>query len=370
MKRFFLFLILLIFLFSGCYHYHELNELAIVSGISVSFVNDKYAVTLEVVNSNKEQDDSSHPDFVVYQKKGKSLEEALELITQEIPYRLYFAHLNILIVDDVIAKRNLDTVVDFFARDDSIRGNFYVLIGNHSDTNSVFNPFEKGSSLSIVKSLEVNYKELGYTNLISFQDLLRDYLNPYKEMAIPSIHVSAFEKDKYVISGMGIFRNHKLVGFVDDNDSLVYNIIMGNAHKFFVKVEYSNQSYVVYEVLCNDSSVFVNDDGLHVSISISGKGSLVERTKSYHEDSNTVKELQNDLNRRLENMIKDSIHDIVSKYHTDIYGFKNNFFLENPDFIKKVNKNWNYEVLNQLNIDVSSQVKIIKTGNLNEVGLL
>ena len=65
MKKF-CFLLPLFFILTGCYNYRELNDLAIVSGISISKEADIYKITAEVVNPKKQQDTSSskEPDFV------------------------------------------------------------------------------------------------------------------------------------------------------------------------------------------------------------------------------------------------------------------------------------------------------------------
>ena len=66
MKKIIISLIIL-FSLTGCYNYRELNDLAIVSGISIAKVDDKYELTVEVVNTKKEQDTSNarETDFII-----------------------------------------------------------------------------------------------------------------------------------------------------------------------------------------------------------------------------------------------------------------------------------------------------------------
>ena len=54
-----LFIIPLILLLTGCYNYREINELAIVSGISITKEGNDIKLTTEVINPKKEQDASS-----------------------------------------------------------------------------------------------------------------------------------------------------------------------------------------------------------------------------------------------------------------------------------------------------------------------
>ena len=54
MKR--LLIIVMCLLLCGCYDYKELNDINIVDGIYVTYEDDKYDDTLEVVKSNKGKD--------------------------------------------------------------------------------------------------------------------------------------------------------------------------------------------------------------------------------------------------------------------------------------------------------------------------
>ena len=74
-----IFIIPIIFLLTGCYNYREINELAIVSGVSISKVGDEIELTTEVINPKKEQDASSgeEPEFIIYTFRAKSVQEAI-----------------------------------------------------------------------------------------------------------------------------------------------------------------------------------------------------------------------------------------------------------------------------------------------------
>lgn len=158
-----LFIIPLIFLLTGCYNYREINELAIVSGISITKEGNDIKLTTEVINPKKEQDASSgeEPEFITYTKKAKSIQEAIRKMIQESPRKMYGAHIEILIIDEKIAKKDLMDILDFFARDPEIRREFKVLIGKNDDILKITTPLEKISSQNIRDSLENNSKYLG-----------------------------------------------------------------------------------------------------------------------------------------------------------------------------------------------------------------
>ena len=152
--------ILILFSLTGCQNYRELNDLAIVSGVSIAKVGKNYELTVEVVNPKKEQDASSskETEFVIYKNKSDSIQEAFRRMINEAPKKMYGAQIDILILDESIAKEELGSIIDFFARDPEIRSEFYVLVGRNDSILEVITPLEKISSKNILQSLEANNK--------------------------------------------------------------------------------------------------------------------------------------------------------------------------------------------------------------------
>ena len=224
-------LILIMFGVTGCYNYQELSDLAIVSGVSIAFSDHQYEVTVQVINPRSQQDasGSEEPDFVIYKKKDSSIQEAIRKIAIECPKKLYLSHMNILIIDESVAKNHLEYVLDFFIRHPDIRDEFYVLIGRNSDILSITTPLENISSESILSSLKNNAKELGYTDIITYQELVAMYLNPYQELAISSAYVygnqlqgntvdnikNTDRKASIIVSGIAIFKDNSLIGYLE-----------------------------------------------------------------------------------------------------------------------------------------------------------
>ena len=87
MKKIIILLIILLPLLTGCYNYRELNDLSIVTAMSIEKNNDLYKVTVQVVNPRKDTDASkgNQPSFITYNKTSKSIQQALrEMIKDQI----------------------------------------------------------------------------------------------------------------------------------------------------------------------------------------------------------------------------------------------------------------------------------------------
>lgn len=361
----------ILFILTGCYNYRDLNDLAIVSGISIGHDNNSFKVSAEVVNPSLNRNEEV--DFLVYQSSANSLEEAIYNISLKTPKQLYLAHLNILIIEEDVARDYMGYVLDFFARNPEIRNEFYVLIGQDKDILSITTPLMKISSLSIMNTIKTSYHYLGYTNLVSFQDLLDTYLNPYQELAISSIKsVGNIEEGKKIdnientmvdvnsiISGISIFNNNRLVGYLDYNDSLVYNIVTNKVDNFFIRTDMDNKEYFVCEIINEDTDIKVDLKRGIINIKINGDSILGDAYTSYNlNDSKVIINMQNELNSYIENMVLKSLNNVLNKYKADIYGFRDIIY-------NKYNYDLDNDYLNDFQFKIKSNIKISQKGNLN-----
>lgn len=376
------FLIPILCLLTGCYNYRELNDLAIISGVSVSKENNIYKITTEIVNPKKEQDTSSgkETDYVIYEGNGKSMQEAFRNIVKESPQKLYGAQMDILIIDEATAREGIDDIVDFFARDPEVRSEFYVLISKTDDPLKIVTPLVNITSKNISKSLEATNTYLGTANLITYHQLLNDFLNPHLEIALPSVEIigneqfgetntnieSSTAKASNIISTMTVFKDGKLIGYLDEQESLGYNIIMNNTKTALIRNEYANDKFIVNEII--DSSTEMKADVKKKQITISIKGTATISDVNYKinlEDKKEITKIQKEFNNNIEKLIKNTIESTNNKYNSDIYGFKDLFYKTKPKEYKKIIKNSEETFLKNLKIKVKSNIKIIEKGNLN-----
>lgn len=374
--------ITLLFILTGCNNYRELNDLAIVSGISIAKVDDEYELTVEVVNPKKQQDSSSskETDFVIYKNKDSSLQEAIRKMINESPKKMYGAQIDILILDESIVKEDLTSIVDFFARDPEIRSEFYVLVGKNDSILEVITPLEKISSQNILQSLESNNNYLGSSNLVTFHDLIDNYLNDKIDLALPTIKLignaesgqensnleNTTENTYHVLDNIAIFKDNKLVGYLEEEDSKVYNLLMNNLQNNLVKVEFDDDQYIINEMVNVTSKIEVNPKKKSITINVTGKASISEA--KYTKDltkSETIKKVQKKLNDYTEKIVKKSIENITKTYKSDIYGFEDMFYKKDAKYYKEnLQDNWD-EILENLDIKVKSTIEIIEKGNLN-----
>ena len=375
-------LITILITLTGCYNYRELNDLAIVSAISISKSDDKYNVVVQVVNPKKEQDTSSsnEPDFITFKSSDKSLHKAFRLIIKESPKKIYGTQMQILLLDENVAKSNLSEVLDFLARDPEIRKEFYVLISKDKDILEILTPLDNISSQNILDSLKANNRYLGYANLVTFNDLIASYQNDRIELALPSLYKTGNEEtgakeenletaktdSSIYIGSLGIFKDNKLVGYLTEKESLAYNLVMNNVTNALITNEYKDDKYIVTELIKTKTDLEPVAKDNKIKIKVTGKSSITEvnyKDLDLRKEKN-IKKIEKDLNQNIEKLIKTSVKDTIEEYNTDIFGFEDLFYKENNKYYKKIKDDWDSKIPKNLKIEVDSKIEIVEQGNI------
>ena len=225
-----------------------------------------------------------------------------------------------------------------------------------------------------------NNKYLGSTNLVTFHDLIDNYLNDKIDLALPAIKLvgntdSGKEIDNLEVSNneafslldnMAVFKDNKLVGYLTEEESKVYNLVMGNLKTTLVKTDFEDDEYVINEMVGIKCGVEVNPKKNKVSITVKGKAAISEANYSGDLTKNkTIKKLEKNLNDYTKEVVKKSVKKVLDEYNADIYGFEDMFYKKDPKYYKKYLKKNFDEVLKKLDIKVKSDIQIFEKGNLH-----
>ena len=377
-----IFIIPIIFLLTGCYNYREINELAIVSGVSIRKVDNEIELTTEVINPKKEQDASSgeEPEFIIYSSRAKSVQEAIRKMMKESPRKMYGAHIEILVIDEGIAREYLMDILDSFARNPEIRSEFKVLVGKSDDILKITTPLEKISSENIRNSLENNNKYLGFANVVTYHELISNVLNPNIELVLPVLSMKGnvnLGEDKEnisntsvkatsIIDGMAIFRNNKLIGYLTEEESLTYNILRDSVKNFFIRTSGHDNEYIVHEIIRLSSKMEFDKNKNEMKITLTGKSAISEVNEKIDlENLEEVSKLEKELNQELKKMVERSILSIQKKYNSDIFGFGDVIYKSYPKYFQKIKDEFKQDGFQNMKVNVSVKIKGQEKGNLN-----
>ena len=307
MKKLLLLLIIPFFL-SGCYDYNELNELAIVSGIGIDYEEDNFILTYEILSTKKESDSSGSTSAYNITGKGKTIAEAFSNNGNHLDKVIFFDHIDIVAVSEEVAKKHLKEIAEFMIRATDVRNEFYMVIATDKSAKEIISSStkENPSAATFIKGLLKTNKD---SSSASYYDLFTDtvsrMLMPGKDAILPLI--SIVDED-ITIKGMGVFKDFKLVGTLDNKEAAKVNLLNNFEYNTVMLKKKCDKGSIIINIY--DGKVKINPNKEQVLIDAKLSGKVVEDTCWIDfRDENAYIELEKDFTK----ILKDELDEVIQK---------------------------------------------------------
>lgn len=380
------YLIVLILLLTGCQNYRELTDIAITTAIAIDYNAEtkEYTLITQVVNSVKQQDASSsnEPTFLNFTTSSNSLSEAISKTVLESPRKLYTSQTEVIILSKELIEYKLTEVLDYLIRNPEIRGETLVLLApNKADLKGITiqTLLDNLSSSNIVSSLKETAKE-GYATLITLNNLTDMYLNPYKEIILPTLYVegniniadeeqnktSTNYKGSVKVGPLAIFKDTTLLEYMTLEQTKYINIMRNKLNKTLITMPY-NEGYITFELYNIKVKNTPNIKNNTITLTITGKGKTYEIiTNTNIENTKKVQNIQKHLNTYIEENTLNTFNNIRNNYNTDIFNFRDTYHKTNPNYLNKNYSNWYNEKFHSLNLIIKSKIELYEKGKIKE----
>lgn len=379
-----LILIIIILPSSACSNYHELNDLGIVTALGIDKIDDKYKVTAQIINTQKaDSTNVEFSNFVTLEGYGKTVKEAVDSINKESSRYLYLSHLNLLLIDDVIAEEGIDMVLDVFIREPVSRTDFFILIAKDdsaSDVLQVFTALNSIPAIKIVNSIKQDIITNSNTIDLTFLDLLKDIAKIDYSLVIPTVSIYGDEAEgknednikessldaRLVLTDIAVFKDFLLLDYISNNETIYFNMITNNFEQATLIYQCVDDNYMTIKVDNSNSSIdpIYENDKFKATINLSGEISIYENNCYLDNDINVYDLVEENLNK----LIKENSEELVNttqNNQTDIFGIGNLFYLNKYNIYKNKNEDWTniYEIME---IEIKTNYILNKKGNDEE----
>jgi spore germination protein KC len=376
--------ILCTILIVGCWNRRELNDLAVSVAMGIDKQGKQIVLSDQVLIpqaiSGKEGGASFIAPVVLFQTRGYGIQETARKMTKRSTRKIYVGQLQILILGEELAKEGLAKVLDHITRDHEYRKDFYVAVARGSkaqDILEVFTALEKTPATKLKSALDVSSKVWGETSAIKIDDLISAVISKGKEAVLTGITLegnrSFINKKqnaekiaapvKQIFSNLAVFKKDKLVGWLNEQESIGYNYTQKNIKSTSVLLTCPNDSNkkITVEILRtkNDTKVVMKDGKpvIHLNIKTEGVISDAQCNMDFTKPS-SISQVEQLTNNKIQKSISMSVHTLQRQYKSDIFGFGEEVERKSPKYWEDVKNNWN-EVFSgiQVNIQVESQIR-------------
>lgn len=378
-----LLIIPLLLLCSGCNDYKELNNIAIISGMSIDMDEDNYKVSILVANSKttEKSEKEGTSGNVVYEGTSSSISEAIKKIDSRLPKQLYLGHLGVVVISEDVAKKGVDDITDYFFRNPETTKRFYLIMTRKNekagDVLKILSPLESFPFQNIKLNIENSSNSGSLSDNLTYSEFVEMYLkkgvNPY----IPTIEIygdvkkgsttKAFEttdiKSFIGTKGLALFDDSKFVGYASEEESRGINIVIGNAKEMLIKTKYYD-GYVItsiFDLKTTKKVKFKNNKPIFY-IDVKANGDIAEVNSELDlYDKDNIEQLEYKVEKNIKDLALKGINK-AKEEKTDILGFGNLVYKKSPKYFKSI-ENWdeyfkNVEIKINVNVDIKNKGSI------------
>lgn len=371
MKSRLLMLILAVFIafnFTGCAQAPQLHERLIIQGVGIDKTGSDYLVTLHVFNAAEATSEEGINQVQIMSEKGKSVSDAINNITNQIGKFPLCSQNMIVVIGEDTAKQGINNVMDFFVRYYESRPLVEVVIarGKARDvmTCKINDQLVSATKISELTKSENLSMGIMTSNVMEFVGRMRN------ETSEPSCAVVSLEGDgdnKIIkATGTAIFKNGKLVDFLNDIQTKGALLISKNAKNGTEVVNIPNVGNATYSILRSKSkinaSIVNNKPVFDIKIQVDADIYEIDNTIYTTLGNNYFDIMENELRNQLAVYSEKAIDKAIRKNKSDIFDFGKHLLNKQPVYFVTKLSDWDnimqdssYNVSVYVNIDHSGQ---------------
>lgn len=371
---------------SGCWNSRELNELAVVSGIGMDLVpeTDEYRVTFQLVNPSSTSTSSSpgsgKPAIVVVSATDKTMFGALRRASKHVTRQLFFAHTQLIVLGESLARDGINDIFDIFERSHELRLNSEILVARGSDAASVLKlltPVESLPALGLVKKVQNTSSVWGENRKISVFDVIRG-ITGEGDLTINAVKINGDAEEgkkksnlegsetltETMMNGLGVFRQGKLLYWMKDSEARGTEWLLNQIEETVLDIDADDKKEsVAVNIIYSRTEVKTTIEGglpvFHVTIAEEGS---VNETDSFVDLSKREEIMK--LERQLEKKTRLEVMQAFEKgqqLESDIFNFGNELKRTNPQEWAALDGDWG-QIFAQGKLDLKIKAYIRSTG--------
>ena len=373
--------IIILFSLCGCYNYKEINEYAIVSGISIDKDDNdssKYKVGIQIMNAKKDEE-SQNSLITFYDASGNTVYEALEKIMMDSPKELYLGHNEVIVIDENLLKeKDPLNYLDFFMRDARIEKDSLVMIAKDEKAYNILKiitPLETIPSRNLKATLGVADNYSGALTVVTIDEFISVLRNDGADAILPAVTITGKTQEgqkmeniqesdpetKLEFVTLGYFVNNKLKGYLSTNDASGYNFLANTPQRTYINVLCDdNGNYATVRVSNSGTkqSVYFKNNKPYVSEEITVEADLLEYNckADFIESEKYISNLEKKVSNKIKKLVTSATDKLYKEEKSDVLEYGSLFYKKKYDDMKKLSytkKNVINDLSFKFNVDVS-----------------
>ncbi|CAG7635221.1 Ger(x)C family spore germination protein [Paenibacillus allorhizosphaerae] len=364
----FVWLLLTCAVMSGCWNRIELNEISIVAATAFDLEGDDWVISYQTIipstissGMGMTGGGSNQSPVTVFTTRGRTIREAVNKSSSESPRWLFFAHTNILIVSDRVARGGMSQILDLYFRNPDARETVNVLI-------------TKGSARAILEQLmsiekipgqgirEIIYNESRNSSRlpsVMMYELAMAMTGDARSAMIPEILISgepegasldALKKtsqtSKLRLGKLAVLRGDRLAGWLTKEEGLGVSFITDKVKSSILPFSCNSSDGKTYNssfrLLTSSTKLSPVKEREHfvMNVDIKAGGYLLESDCVLDlSEPETIDRLERQLQGEIAQILEKSWR-AARRLNVDVFGFADAVHRKYPKEWKKIKDDW------------------------------
>lgn len=371
-----LFLIGVVLSLTGCWDYVGLNNITIVTGISIDKdkKTDKYDLSFEFVDLGESAKDKTIGTKII-DTTGDTIFDAVRNAKKKVMNKLYFSNAEVIVVSEDIAKKDgINSIINWFIRDAEVRETTNIIISKEKKAKDILGEKvvdSSGVSFEIKKIVESDNSVTASTTDMPLYKIYNLIECKTRSLALPLF--SNVENDNHktaAADGIALFKADKMIGTLNSEESKYYLFIENSIEGGLLTLNYKNKENtagnVTLEIANNTTmeSYTYKDNKLKILLKPKVEVYLAEYDEQSKKlDDKTIDAIQ----KKAESDLKKNMLKLISKakkeYKHDIFSFGDMVYKRDAKLWDKLKSKWD-KVFIASDVEINPTVEIVNSALL------
>jgi spore germination protein KC len=275
--------------------------------------------------------------------------EATRNASRQTSRRLFFAHARMLVLSEKLAKDNIYQALDMISRDPEVRSTIQVLVARETTPSKIlrtFSAIDKVTSDEVAAILKITEENWGENLQQDINEVLQSIINEGGEPLINGLEIVGDQKlavtaknyevgdpARIRLSGMGVFKDGKLKGWVDGPEARGIVWIKGKIKSSAISIGCKgNKGAVNIEVVRSKTALSASTKGdiPEIKVDVFPESNIAEANCPVDlEKESEIYKLEDTFDKVIKKEIVKGIA-ASQKFNSDVLGFGELLYRENP----------------------------------------
>ncbi len=345
-------LILSLVLTTGCWDMKEINDRIFPYAVGLDLLDKenlnsgRYDIIFTFPNVNAIGEKSMQDQLVsTIDVKGNNIFEATSNIHDRTQKEVYLKELKVNVFSETIAKdpKLMREIIDGLNRDYIVnQGVEFVMVrGSTKDFLEQMSKLQKQVEVEgLLYTLLRNGK--GATRFMNID--LNDFIDGMEECSATSMPVARIEDQDMVIDENAVFKNYKLIGYVNKKDNRNISMLTGRVKNFSINAEHKGNDISLQVSESRVKKRFtVEEEGLKIVYKMKLKGQVQQYSMGKGKELGSqekIKNIESTLEKKLEKSMKRTIKKMQKDLNADLIGLGKHISQFHPKLWKTIENDY------------------------------